>query len=149
MDNRLQVVSLGLDNTIRLWDGMLREDWLETKMQQNDNEFCSFEEVTAGVLTWNAGAVKPNHLKGSERDAAFFKDYFSSHTPPDILVFGFQELVDLENKKVTASKYTRFCSALAATTNYMYRELFQEQKEGPHRARAHVASIQSLARSSY
>jgi hypothetical protein len=126
MDNRLQVVSLGLDNTIRLWDGMLREDWLETKMQQNDNEFCAFEEVTAGVLTWNAGAVKPNHLKGNERDAAFFKDYFSSHTPPDILIFGFQELVDLENKKVTASKYTSIYSAPAAMTNNMYRELFQE-----------------------
>lgn len=106
MDNRLQVVSLGLDNAIRVWDGMLREDWLETKMQQNDSEFCSFEEITAGVLTWNAGAVKPNHLKGSERDAAFFRDYFSSNTPPDILIFGFQELVDLENKKVTASTYT-------------------------------------------
>ncbi|THY42452.1 DNase I-like protein [Aureobasidium pullulans] len=105
MDNRLQVVSLGLDNAIRVWDGMLREDWLETKMQQNDSEFCSFEEITAGVLTWNAGAVKPNHLKGSERDAAFFRDYFSSNTPPDILIFGFQELVDLENKKVTAKSF--------------------------------------------
>jgi WD40 repeat protein len=126
MDNRLQVVSLGLDNAIRLWDGMLREDWLETKMQQNDNEFCSFEEITAGVLTWNAGAVKPNHLKGNERDAAFFKDYFSSHTPPDILIFGFQELVDLENKKVTASEYTLFCSASAAITDNLGRELFQE-----------------------
>ncbi|KAG9858028.1 DNase I-like protein, partial [Aureobasidium melanogenum] len=105
MDNRLQVVSLGLDNAIRIWDGMLREDWLETKMQQNDNEFCSFEEITAGVLTWNAGASKPNHLKGSEKDAAFFRDYFSSQNPPDILVFGFQELVDLENKKVTAKSF--------------------------------------------
>ncbi|KAG9957999.1 DNase I-like protein, partial [Aureobasidium melanogenum] len=105
MDNRLQVVSLGLDNAIRIWDGMLREDWLETKMQQNDNEFCSFEEITAGVLTWNAGASKPNHLKGSEKDAAFFRDYFSLQNPPDILVFGFQELVDLENKKVTAKSF--------------------------------------------
>jgi hypothetical protein len=105
MDNRLQVVSLGLDNAIRVWDGMLRDDWLETQMQKNDNEFCSFEEVTAAVLTWNAGAVKPNHLKGNDRDNAFLHDYLSSGRAPDIFVFGFQELVDLENKKVTASTF--------------------------------------------
>ena len=26
--NRLQVTSLGDDNCIRLWDGMLEDDWL-------------------------------------------------------------------------------------------------------------------------
>lgn len=107
MDNRLQVVSLGLDNAIRVWDGMLREDWLETKMQQNDNEFCAFEEMTAAVLTWNAGAVKPGHLRNDENDSNFFREYLSSSSPPDLFIFGFQELVDLENKKVTASVYNR------------------------------------------
>jgi WD40 repeat protein len=31
--NRLQVTSLGTDNCIRLWDGMLEDDWL--------GKFCS------------------------------------------------------------------------------------------------------------
>jgi len=108
--DRLQVVTLGQDNTIRLWDGLLEEDWLESRMQKHDDEFCSFEEMTAAVLTWNAGAVKPSYLKNDQRDNNFFRDYLSSHNPPDIFVFGFQELVDLEDKKVTASE--SFCSFL-------------------------------------
>ncbi|KAJ9629750.1 hypothetical protein H2203_002131 [Taxawa tesnikishii (nom. ined.)] len=93
---------LGTDNMIRIWDGMLREDWLDAQMQEHDDEFCDFQEVTAAVLTWNAGASKPTSLRNDERDNNFFRDYMSSHNPPDIWVFGFQELVDLEDKKVTA-----------------------------------------------
>ncbi|KAF2402923.1 DNase I-like protein [Trichodelitschia bisporula] len=100
--DRLQVASLGTDGMIRLWDGMLTDDWLETDMQEHDAEFCDFREVTALVLTWNAGASKPTSLRHDGRDANFFRDLFQSIEPPDIIVFGFQELVDLEDKKVTA-----------------------------------------------
>ncbi|GAB7347309.1 hypothetical protein MBLNU459_g3389t2 [Dothideomycetes sp. NU459] len=103
--DRLQVLSLGLDNMVRVWDGMLREDWLETKMQQNDDKFCNFEELTAAVLTWNAGASKPNFLRNDEKDNNFFRDYLSSNISPDIFIFGFQELVDLEDKKMTAKSF--------------------------------------------
>ena len=102
--DRLQVVSLGTDNMIRLWDGMLKDDWLEGQMQEHDAEFCDFREITARVLTWNAGAVKPSALRHDAHDDNFFREYVQAHDPPDIFVFGFQELVDLEDKKVTASK---------------------------------------------
>lgn len=121
--NRLQVVSLGVDNFFRTWDGMLEDDWLgmltiqnvyflvqraplgmlicplEARMQSRDVEFCEFREITAAVLTWNAGAAVPGHLPNSK----FIRDAIHPENPPDILVFGFQELVDLENKKITAS----------------------------------------------
>lgn len=103
--DRLQVISLGLDNMLRVWDGMLRDDWLESKMQQHDDKFCVFEELTAAVMTWNAGAAKPTFLRNDERDNNFFRDYLSSNRPPDIFVFGFQELVDLEDKKLTAKSF--------------------------------------------
>ncbi|EFW22754.1 hypothetical protein D8B26_006333 [Coccidioides posadasii str. Silveira] len=96
--NRLQVVSLGVDNYIRAWDGMLEDDWLEAKMQGRDVEYCEFREITAAVLTWNAGAAVPGNLPNSN----FIGDAIHPENPPDILVFGFQELVDLENKKITA-----------------------------------------------
>ena len=102
--DHLQVVTLGLDNMLRIWDGLLEEDWLEARMQDHDTEFCTFEEVTAAVLTWNAGATKPSYLRNDQKDNNFFRDYLTSHHPPDIFIFGFQELVDLEDKKVTASK---------------------------------------------
>lgn len=102
--SRLQVVSLGLDNTIRLWDGLLEEDWLENQMQKHDDHFSSFSEMTASVLTWNAGATKPHYLKNNDKDNRFFEQYLTSQGNPDIFIFGFQELVDLEDKKVTASE---------------------------------------------
>ncbi|EEH46639.2 uncharacterized protein PADG_02737 [Paracoccidioides brasiliensis Pb18] len=96
--NRLQVVSLGVDNYIRLWDAMLEDDWLETRMHSRDIEYCQFREISAAVVTWNAGAAIPGNL----RDNKFIRDAIHPENPPDILVFGFQELVDLENKKITA-----------------------------------------------
>ncbi|KAF2096295.1 DNase I-like protein [Rhizodiscina lignyota] len=99
--DRLQVASLGTDNSLRIWDGMLQEDCLEADMHAHDVEFCDFREMEALVMTWNAGASKPTWL--TREDSNFFRDLFISRKdPPDILVFGFQELVDLEKKSVTA-----------------------------------------------
>ncbi|KAL4805048.1 Endonuclease/exonuclease/phosphatase [Aspergillus unguis] len=96
--NRLQVTSLGTDNCIRFWDGMLEDDWLEIQMQKRDVDFCTFREISAVIMTWNAGASTP----GSVRTSTFIQDAIHPENPPEILVFGFQELVDLENKKITA-----------------------------------------------
>ncbi|KAI9740496.1 MAG: hypothetical protein M1834_005076 [Cirrosporium novae-zelandiae] len=100
--NRLQVASLGGDNTVRLWDGLLEDDWLETEMQAHDVDYCSFRELSALVVTWNAGASTPSDLQHGEKDINFFEDIFQDREAPDILIFGFQELVDLEDKKMTA-----------------------------------------------
>ncbi|KAF1363754.1 DNase I-like protein [Lizonia empirigonia] len=102
--DRFQVASLGTDTMLRIWDGMLKTDWLETLMQQRDSEYCEFRELSARVMTWNAGAVKPTTLRQSG-DRDFLRDIVEPENPPDILVFGFQELVDLENKKITAKSF--------------------------------------------
>lgn len=68
-------------------------------MQSKDVEYCTFREVRAVVVTWNAGASVP----GSVRHSSFIRDAIHPEDPPEIIVFGFQELVDLEDKKITAS----------------------------------------------
>jgi hypothetical protein len=105
--NRLQVITLGTDNMLRIWDGMLEEDWLDSRMHARDSEFCSFRELSVAVMTWNAGACKPGHVHSQymSQDTNFLRDYMVAQGSPDILVFGFQELVDLENKKVTAKSF--------------------------------------------
>ena len=105
--NRLQVITLGTDNMLRLWDGMLEEDWLDARMLERDSEFCTFRELSVAVMTWNAGACKPSHVQKQymSQDDNFLRDYMVAQGSPDILVFGFQELVDLENKKVTAKSF--------------------------------------------
>lgn len=69
-------------------------------MQARDVQFCTFREIRAVIVTWNAGASTP----GSVRMTRFIEDAINPDNPPEIVVFGFQELVDLENKKITASK---------------------------------------------
>ena len=74
-------------------------------MQDHDTEYCSFREITALVVTWNAGASTPAHLRYEENEPRFFQGILQAGEPPDLLVFGFQELVDLEDKRLTASSY--------------------------------------------
>ena len=74
-------------------------------MHSRDIDYCSFRELTALVITWNAGAATPAHLRHDERGAQFFRDILQTNPSPDLLVYGFQELVDLEDKKLTASQY--------------------------------------------
>lgn len=122
-DGVLRVVSLGADNAVRFWDGTLEDDWLgrrrviscvtniypnliaDDDMQNRDVEYCSFREITALVVTWNAGASTPAHFRYDENEPRFFQAVLQAGEPPDLLVFGFQELVDLEDKKLTASSY--------------------------------------------
>lgn len=57
-------------------------------------------------MTWNAGASTPFNLQHSDQDSTFFRDLLQSSDSPDILIFGFQELVDLEDKTRTASMFS-------------------------------------------
>ncbi|KAF3912911.1 Synaptojanin-2 [Arthrobotrys entomopaga] len=101
--DRLQLASLSSDGAIRVWDGMMEDDWLEDEMAKRDVEFCDFRQLQTLICTWNAGASKPSDLRSYRDDDQFIASVLSScEGDPDIIVFGFQELVDLENKKLTA-----------------------------------------------
>ncbi|KAF3770980.1 hypothetical protein M406DRAFT_34469 [Cryphonectria parasitica EP155] len=104
---RHQVLSLGADNTIRVWDGMLQEDWLEERMKAKDVQYCQFDTLKAMIMTWNAGASTPNSLRYSDADSVFIQNLLQNSDSPDILIFGFQELVDLEDKTATAKRFLR------------------------------------------
>lgn len=117
----IRVASIGRDNAVRLWDGLLEDDWLgtskmrnaaqnsfaniesESDVQDHDTDYCSFREIKAIVVTWNVGAATPANVRYEEKDSDFFQEVLQPHEPPDLLVFGFQELVDLEDKRLTAS----------------------------------------------
>ncbi|KAL8835680.1 MAG: hypothetical protein Q9170_003219 [Blastenia crenularia] len=122
MSGSLRVGSISLDNTIKLWDGLLEEDWLgtfssqcdknkgwltrytESEMQRNDASWCNFREIEAVVMTWNAGASTPASLRYDEQESNMLRLLLPPGKAPDLLIFGFQELVDLEDKRLTASQ---------------------------------------------
>lgn len=103
--DRHQVLSLGADNMVRVWDGMLQEDWLEEEMKAKDVQYCQLDTLKAMIMTWNAGASTPNSLRYSDSDASFVQKLLQDSNSPDILIFGFQELVDLEDKTATAKRF--------------------------------------------
>ncbi|KAK3325283.1 Endonuclease/exonuclease/phosphatase [Apodospora peruviana] len=105
--DRYQVVSLGADNMLRTWDGLLQEDWLACEMRRVGNKYAKFQDIRALIMTWNAGASTPNSLRYSDSDASFIRNLLQSSDSPDIIVFGFQELVDLEDKTATAKRFLK------------------------------------------
>lgn len=105
--NRLQVLSVGNEGKVKIWDGSLQDDHLERSLRQKEDKYCQFSDLKALVMTWNAGASTPHSLRYSDGDAGFFRDLLRSSGSPDILVFGFQELVDLEDKAATAKRFLK------------------------------------------
>ncbi|KAL9018960.1 MAG: hypothetical protein Q9185_003749 [Variospora sp. 1 TL-2023] len=102
ISGRLRVGSVSLDNTIRIWDGLLEEDWLESELHDYDMSWCDFREIEAVVMTWNAGASSPASLRYDEQEPNLLRMLLRPGRAPDLLIFGFQELVDLEDKRLTA-----------------------------------------------
>lgn len=72
-------------------------------MQIHDVDYCTFREIKATIVTWNAGASTPTSLRYDDKGTNFFQEVMHVEKPPELLVFGFQELIDLEDKKLTAS----------------------------------------------
>lgn len=77
----------------------------ESQMQDNDTTWCSFREIEAVVMTWNAGASTPASLRYEQKQRNMLQVLLQPGKAPDLLVFGFQELVDLGDKKMTASAF--------------------------------------------
>ncbi|KIO19887.1 hypothetical protein M407DRAFT_82236 [Tulasnella calospora MUT 4182] len=106
-NERLTVVSVGRDQVIRFWDAFLSSDWIDNALEKREKEFSSFRPMKVLVCTWNIDAAKPETLNsvdnaGGVDNVGFLDNVLSSVERPDILVFGFQEVIDLESKKMTA-----------------------------------------------
>jgi len=54
------------------------------------------------VVSWNVDAIKPDALTGNEMNLNFLSDVLSSVDRPNIISFGFQEVIDLELRKMAA-----------------------------------------------
>lgn len=67
-----------------------------------EDEYSSYRELSALIVSWNVDANKPDALVGDPNNIDFLKEVLTSADSPDIISIGFQEVVDLENRKVTA-----------------------------------------------
>ncbi|CDZ97268.1 Inositol polyphosphate 5-phosphatase and related proteins [Phaffia rhodozyma] len=101
-DGFLTVYSWGRDDCVHAWDGLLAVDWLESRLLERESEFCSYRDLTVLSCSWNIDASKPSQLTSNADNASFLTSVLTSESSPDIIIFGFQELIDLEDKKLQA-----------------------------------------------
>lgn len=100
-DSTLQVASAS-NETVCLWDGFLREDWIDAELHLRQPDYCSFRPIRALCVTWNVDSNRPTDLHGSVDNLEFLRNALTSVDSPDIISFGFQEVIDLEDKRLTA-----------------------------------------------
>lgn len=74
-------------------------------MQKRERQYSTYRDVKVLICTWNIDSAKPDTLSGNRDNITFLDQVLGSVDSPDIIVFGFQEVIDLESKKLTASKF--------------------------------------------
>ncbi|KAG8702323.1 hypothetical protein FRC09_004804, partial [Ceratobasidium sp. 395] len=99
---KLVVYSVGRDDCVRFWDGLLESNWIDEEMQKREQQYSTYRDIKVLVCTWNIDSQKPDSLGASDYNRNFLDNMLKSGDRPDIIVFGFQEVIDLENKKLTA-----------------------------------------------
>ncbi|GAA5987166.1 hypothetical protein JCM11641_002152 [Rhodosporidiobolus odoratus] len=99
----LRVMSSGADLKIKFWDGLLRDDWLVKRMSSVIDSYCTFTPLKLGIFTWNTDGQSPDLLqsKGKENQT-LLQSFLGSLDNPDLVVFNFQELIDLSDLTLAA-----------------------------------------------
>ena len=77
---------------------------IDCQMTLRQPDYCTYREVKVLVCSWNIDSAKPSDLSGSEANTTALEQILTSVDRPDIIVFGFQEVIPLTNKKLTASE---------------------------------------------
>lgn len=85
------------------FSGLLTFSFTEDhELMTREDEFSSYRKLSTLVVSWNIDANKPDALVGDPSNIDFLKEVLTSANSPDIISIGLQEVVDLENRKVTA-----------------------------------------------
>lgn len=74
-------------------------------MTARQADYCDFRDIAALVCSWNIDSARPTDLSGSPENNNFLPELLDSVDSPEIVVFGFQEVIPLTDKKLTASEY--------------------------------------------
>lgn len=100
--HKLTVASIGRNGEMRFWDGLLGDDWIDRKLLKREAEFTTYRNIKILVVSWNVDSAKPQDLNINPANLSFLSDVLSSEDSPDIISFGFQEVIDLESRKMAA-----------------------------------------------
>jgi hypothetical protein len=70
---------------------------------KSEASFSSFRDLTVLVVSWNCNSARPDSLNGDPQNCTLLNDALHSiDSPPDIIVFGFQEVIHLKSRRMVA-----------------------------------------------
>lgn len=96
----VMVVSISDGGLLKIWDGLLTAYFIDVNIRESVFDYASMSPVKIAVWTYNLDSRKPIDI---ENDV--FDRFVADRPDTDVFVFGFQELVDLENKGMTAKTF--------------------------------------------
>ncbi|KAH8105418.1 Endonuclease/exonuclease/phosphatase [Cristinia sonorae] len=102
---RLCVYSIGRDERLYFWDGLLGVDWIDQELGKREKEYSSFRDMNVLIVSFNLDSAKPDQLVGSPENVNFLEDALRTANSPDIIAFGLQEVIDLESRKMAAKNF--------------------------------------------
>lgn len=76
--------------------------WVDQELLKREHAFSTFRDLKVLIVSWNVDAAKPESLIGDLDNVHFLHDVLTSVDSPDIISFGFQEVIDLESRKMAA-----------------------------------------------
>jgi len=75
----------------------------DQELLKREHSFSTFRNINVLIVSWNIDAAKPDALTTDTENVNFFQNLFQcADSSPDIIAFGFQEVIDLENRKMAA-----------------------------------------------
>ncbi|KAJ3270169.1 hypothetical protein HDV01_000504 [Terramyces sp. JEL0728] len=99
------IISVSEGGHMRIWDGSLSDYKRDIQMNARRQEFSSHTPIDVVIVSYNLDSRKPIDMDtGDQIDRTFLQDFISNNSA-DIYVFGFQELIDLENKSANAKTF--------------------------------------------
>lgn len=75
---------------------------IEQELLKRERSFSTFRDLKVLIVSWNVDAAKPEALTGDPENLRFLHNVLTSVDSPDIISFGFQEVIDLESRKMAA-----------------------------------------------
>ncbi|ODO06654.1 hypothetical protein I350_04012 [Cryptococcus amylolentus CBS 6273] len=118
-------------DSLRAWDGLLSVDWIDKQLRIRQPEFCTFRQANILICTWNIDSCRPADLaNGPEPNQRWLDECLKSVDSPDIIVFGFQEVIPLTDKKITAKTLLfgskKDAGATADRVSHAYRQWLEK-----------------------
>lgn len=96
------VLSGSTNEAVGVWESSLREDLRVIETQKQLDETAAFKDLKIQVFVWNVGCANPKNVN----EHVFWRE-LSTKYPADIIVFGLQEVTELDNKSKTAKNFIK------------------------------------------